>query len=50
MEMGVLPGSEVRMEQRAPLGDPLLISVQGTMLSLRKAEAACISVTEIVAE
>ncbi|RKX34872.1 MAG: ferrous iron transport protein A [Verrucomicrobia bacterium] len=39
-EMGVLPGTEVRIVRLAPLGDPIEIEVRGFRLSLRKTEAA----------
>ena len=39
MEMGCIPGEEVVMEQRAPLGDPISIRVSGYSLSLRINEA-----------
>lgn len=39
MEMGCLPGEEVTVEQRAPLGDPVSISIAGYTLSLRLNEA-----------
>jgi ferrous iron transport protein A len=39
-EMGILPGTEVRVVRLAPLGDPIEIEVRGFHLSLRKAEAA----------
>jgi ferrous iron transport protein A len=44
MEMGCLPGSAVRFNFRAPLGDPICISVLGYELSLRLEEAALISI------
>jgi ferrous iron transport protein A len=40
MEMGVVPGEEVRVEQVAPLGDPISITVAGYNLSLRLSEAS----------
>lgn len=40
LEMGVLPGVEVRLVRVAPLGDPIEIEVLGYNLSLRKSEAA----------
>lgn len=43
-ELGVLPGQQVRMISAAPLGDPIAMLVADTLLSMRKAEAACISV------
>ncbi|HYG02599.1 MAG TPA: FeoA family protein [Chryseosolibacter sp.] len=44
MEMGCLPGSPVRFNFKAPLGDPICISVSGYELSLRLEEAATISI------
>jgi len=44
MELGLLPGTEVRLVRMAPLGDPLELEVRGYCLSLRKAEAATIAV------
>lgn len=45
MELGVLPGTEVEVIRRAPLGDPLEIALRGVRLSLRKSEARHIDVT-----
>ena len=39
MEMGCVPGEKVLMEQVAPLGDPVSVSVAGYHLSLRINEA-----------
>lgn len=39
MEMGCLPGEKILLEQVAPLGDPISISVSGYRLSLRLNEA-----------
>lgn len=47
MEMGCVPGELVKVEKRAPLGDPMSISVAGYQLSLRKTEAENIWVDEI---
>jgi Fe2+ transport system protein FeoA len=44
MDMGLIAGSEVEMQQVAPLGDPIEIRVKGYNLSLRKSEAASIDV------
>jgi ferrous iron transport protein A len=48
MEMGCLPGEEISMEQIAPLGDPVSVSVAGYTLSLRLDEADHIIVDSIV--
>lgn len=44
-EMGLLPGTMVRLVRWAPLGDPLEIKVRGYHLSLRKEQADHIEVT-----
>ena len=43
-EMGVLPGTVIRLARTAPMGDPLEIDVRGYRLSLRRSEAAAIEV------
>ena len=47
MEMGCLPGEHITIEQKAPLGDPVSISVAGYTLSLRLNEAEKIIVNII---
>jgi Fe2+ transport system protein FeoA len=47
MEMGCVPGELVRVDQVAPLGDPISISVSGYTLSLRLDEAQNIFVEKI---
>jgi ferrous iron transport protein A len=47
MEMGCVPGEVVKVEQVAPLGDPIAITVSGYNLSLRLDEARNIFVEEI---
>jgi ferrous iron transport protein A len=44
LEMGFLPGTVVRFNFTAPLGDPVCVSVSGLDLSLRLSEAASISI------
>lgn len=39
MDMGVIRGTDVRVEKIAPLGDPIEITLKGYNLSLRKADA-----------
>ncbi len=38
-DMGLTPGTKVYLRKKAPLGDPLEITVRGYELSLRKDEA-----------
>lgn len=47
MEMGCVPGEKILLEQVAPLGDPISVSVSGYHLSLRLNEAEHI-VVEII--
>jgi len=44
MELGLLPGTEIRFVRRAPLGDPMEVEVRGFHLSLRAREAASIGI------
>jgi ferrous iron transport protein A len=44
LEMGLVPGTEVRVVTVAPLGDPLRIEVRGGQWSIRRNEAAQIAV------
>lgn len=39
LEMGLVPGTEVRMERKAPLNDPISVYLRGYELSLRLDEA-----------
>ena len=42
-DMGVTPGAEVYLRKKAPLGDPLEVTIRGYELTLRKSEAECVS-------
>lgn len=44
MEMGFVPGAAVEVLRRAPFGGPIQYRVHGVSISMRIAEAACISV------
>ncbi len=47
LEMGLVPGTEVSVTRRAPLGDPIELSIRGYSLSIRKAEARGVAVTKV---
>ena len=47
-DMGVTPGATVYLRKKAPLGDPLELTVRGYELSIRKAEAEAIEVEALV--
>ncbi len=48
-DMGVTPGATVYLRKKAPLGDPLEITLRGYELTLRKSEA-CLVVLEVKEE
>ena len=41
-DMGVTPGAKVYLRKKAPLGDPLEVTIRGYELTLRKNEAALV--------
>lgn len=43
-ELGMLPGTSISLVRRAPLGDPLELSVRGSLLSVRAHEAKLIEI------
>ena len=46
LDMGLIPGTAVSVQKRAPLGDPIEICVRGYELTLRADDAGMIEVTE----
>ncbi len=51
LDLGFVPGTEVRVIRRAPLGDPLALELRGYQLCLRRRDARRIQVRpgEVVA-
>jgi ferrous iron transport protein A len=47
MDMGCLPGEEITMIGKAPMGDPMMFLIGTYILSLRKEEAGYIQVQPI---
>ena len=43
-DMGVTPGADVYFRKKAPLGDPIEITLRGYELTLRNAEASYVEV------
>lgn len=43
-DMGITPGARIYLRKKAPLGDPIEISLRGYELTLRKAEAAHVEI------
>lgn len=44
LEMGFLPGSLIKFNFKAPLGDPICVSISGYDITLRIEEAAIITI------
>ncbi|MBP6004879.1 MAG: ferrous iron transport protein A [Pyrinomonadaceae bacterium] len=44
MEMGVVPGVDVRVIKAAPFGDPIEVRLRGYSLAMRRSEADAIEV------
>jgi ferrous iron transport protein A len=42
--LGIIPGSVLKLLRFAPLGDPMQVKIGGSFISIRKSEAAIISV------
>ena len=43
-DMGLVPGTAIRIQGRAPLYDPVALKVRGSILTLRNSEADYIEV------
>jgi ferrous iron transport protein A len=43
-DMGLVPGTEIKIQGRAPLYDPVALRVRGTTITLRNNEADSIEV------
>lgn len=43
LDMGIVIGAEIYLRKKAPLGDPIEVTVRSYELSLRKTEASCIT-------
>ncbi len=42
-DMGVTPGADVLLRKKAPLGDPIEVTIRGYELTLRKTEAELVT-------
>ena len=47
LDMGLTPGTEIRVCKMAPLGDPIEIYLRGYFLTIRKADARQLDITEV---
>lgn len=44
VDMGLYPGVEAKVLRRAPLGDPIEVDAEGTLVNLRREEARFVRV------
>ena len=47
-DMGITNGAEIYLRKKAPLGDPLEVTVRSYELSLRKSEASCVTLEVLI--
>ncbi|CDZ75332.1 Ferrous iron transport protein A [Peptoniphilus sp. ING2-D1G] len=50
MDMGFTKGTEIYVRKVAPLGDPVQINIRDYELSIRRADAELIEITDLVEE
>ena len=43
-DMGITPGADIYLRKKAPLGDPIEITIRGYELTLRKDEASMVEI------
>lgn len=46
LDMGLIPGTTVRLQKVAPMGDPIQIQVRGYELTIRREDAKMITLKE----
>lgn len=46
MQLGVIPGAQAQVLRTAPLGDPMQVKIEGTLLSIRRRDAQHIQVEQ----
>ena len=48
LDMGLIPGTTVRLQKIAPMGDPIQILVRGYELTIRREDGKLIEIQEVV--
>jgi Fe2+ transport system protein FeoA len=46
-DLGFVPGTQVHVERRAPLGDPVVYELRGTRLAIRRRDVRLVLVEEL---
>jgi len=44
MELGCLPGANIQLLHKAPMGDPFAYLIDGSIITMRKKEAATVMI------
>lgn len=47
LDMGLIPGTSVKLQKVAPMGDPIQIQVRGYELTIRREDARKITLQEV---
>ena len=47
LDMGLIPGTTVKLQKFAPMGDPIQILVRGYELTIRRDDAKLIEIQEV---
>lgn len=47
LDLGFVPGAEIKALRKSPLGDPAAYLIKGTVLALRKEEAELIEIRRL---
>ena len=47
IELGIIPGSKIKMLRRAPMGDPIAFSFSGSIISMRQMEAETVLLEDL---
>ena len=47
LDMGLIPGTKVTLQKVAPMGDPIQIHLRGYELTIRREDAAQITLKEV---
>jgi Fe2+ transport system protein FeoA len=44
LDLGILPGTQIEVEMKSPLGDPVAYRVRGAVIAIRRAQAQQIKI------
>jgi Fe2+ transport system protein FeoA len=47
-ELGLVPGTKVKLVRRAPLGEPIEIALRGSRIAMRNKDAEAIAISPLI--